>query len=373
MATKKEVQLEIADKRNAVKKLKSSAGKLGKKTEATIPTDIEVMFIGKLCDMLIRNNVRAANIMSGYIRDYSIVDERILHNLKGYASDYANDFDIAKKRLSKVAEKHPLWQNLRGILGFTPYALGLLMTFIKNPAKFNNFSNLAVYSGVASVKDDTTGEDVPVNKANINRLKEIYARKGKEFKGFNTAMSGRLFVIASCLIRSKGYFYDLYNHQKERLIERSTNEGSSFIATKEHIHQYNIAKKKRDEYIEPEELHQTAKEFVEETDTVGFEEKAEESNMKLGKRYMFSAWKEQKCYSTDRWAHNNALRRMNRTLLYLIWSEWRKLHNLEARAPYAMDYLGHTGLITIDEITAYDKQAVLNKQAARAEKKSKDL
>lgn len=301
---RKKVKRVINNKRIEIKEEKATVDKLDVEALAVIPEDLDVMYAGKLCNMLVKMEVSAGNIISGYERKYPGMPEEMKLNLQTQKEAFLDKFSTAKKDLSKVIEKHPLWKKVSGIKGFTAYQLGLVMSYMKDVSRFNSPSALMIYSGIGAVSDNETGRSYPVTKANISKIKEIYSRQGKEFKGFNTALSGRMFTICDCLIRSKGFFYYKYLDMRKRLEERAKTEG-------------------------------------------GVEWRGEGTEKKA---YMVGKNNQ----SLIMWSERNARRRIARILLHLIWEEWRKLKGLSARESFVQEKLGHTGLVTLDQVLKAD-------------------
>lgn len=294
----------INKKRIEIQEIKSEVGKLGPKTDAFIPDDLEVMFAGKMCDMLIQSNVKSINILEAYKREYKDVAEETKKRLEFEQGEVGEAFERAKARATKIAERHPLWHKLSSIRGFSAYQLALIMCYIKDIEKFDTPSKLCVYAGVSEING------MAICKANIARIKEYYASQGKEFKGFNTILAGRMFVIVESMIKQKGYFYHMYVNIRKRLEQRCINQNQ-----------------------------------VEQNDE--------------GKLMMKGKKNQSLILFTDK----NAKRRLARTLLHLIYKEWRELKGLEVRNPYPIDYLGHNSLITLEEVVAFEEQAGITLKA----------
>ena len=312
----KKVKRVITKKRIEIAEEIATVENLGEEVFAVMPEDMAVMYAGKLCAMLIKGNVASQNILSGYMRQYPNIDENTKRQLVNLQADFASDFELAKARTNKIAGKHPLYERLKGIKGISAYQIALLMSYIKDINRFDTPSKLCVYSGMASVNG------MPVIKANINKISEYNtATFGKEFKGFNTEFSGRMFVIIDCLIRAKGFFYTYYSGIRERLEKRALNGGETFVATIQ-------------------------------------DQKESKGVMKAGHHYM----KGKKNQSLIMWSDKNAKRRVARTFLHILWKEWRELAGLPVRHPYAVDYLAHTGIIKLEEIIKADSVKRVNKK-----------
>ena len=317
----KKVKKSITKKRIEIADEISTVPNLGEEVFAVMPEDMAVMYSGKLCAMLIKGNVASQNILKGYLRQYPDIEENTKKQLEALQKDFASDFELAKNRTNKIASTHPLYNRLSGIKGISGYQIALLMSYIKDISRFDTPSKLCVYAGMASVNG------MPVVKANINKISEYNTSTfGKEFKGFNTELSGRMFVIIDCLIRAKGFFYTYYLGIRERLEKRALNGGETFVATIE-------------------------------------QQKESKGVMKAGHHYM----KGKKNQSLIMWSDKNAKRRVARTFLHIFWKEWREISELPIRHPYVVDYLQHSGIITLEQILKADSVKRVNK------KKDKDI
>lgn len=316
-----EAKKALTDKRIEISEIKSKAGKFGQETKAVIPKKVEAMFAGKMCLMMIRDRIASSNAVWAYVKQYGKLTDEQVKALKEAGSkkkldellDKMNARDVYdklvaqqesfnecfieyRKKAEKIIEIHPLWDRFKYVKGFTSYQLGLLMACIKDISRFDTASSLMVYSGLAVING------MPVTKANLNKIKKYYSEQGKEFKGFNTILSGRMFVIVENLLRAKGYFFEQYQRIRSRLAEKALNE-------------------KRIE-------------------------------IKDGKEYM----KDKNNQSLIMYTHKGASRRIARNLLHLLWTEWRKLEGLPTRVPYPIEYLGHTSEITLDEVIKFDEK-----------------
>jgi hypothetical protein len=305
----KEVKKDITRKRVEIKETKETVEAMGEEVEAVVPPDLESMYAGKLCNILVKAEVSAGNIISGYERKYPSMPPELKEKLLAEKDMFLDKFKSAKDSLSKIVEKHPLWERLKGIKGFSPYQLGLLISYIKDIKRFENFSQLSVYSGLASITDVETKKSYPITKGNINIIKEIYAKRGKEFKGFNTEMSGRMFVVTECLIRSQGFFYRQMLQMRERLEAKAINDGRC--------------------------------------EKIGEGETA--------KWYMKGKNKQ----SLISWSLSNAKRRIATMLLYFVWEQWKMVENIPIRDLYVMEILSHKTKVTLAEVLKADSVKIL--------------
>jgi len=287
----KQVKEELAENRVIEHEIKAQVDKLGERTVSVTPIDLEIMYAGKMADMLMQQKVRSINTLKAYRRDYEVQYLILEDKLLEQHAELENDFKNSKKRLMKIMDTHPLWERLSPIKGFSSYMMGLLMSYVKDIGRFNTASALCVYSGTSSING------IAITKAKISEIKLEYIKSGKEFHGFNTKMSGRLHVLAESLMKQKGFFYEYYLRTKERLIHRAmANDETELREDKVPI-------------------------------------------MKGKKNQPLRAW-----------AHANASRRMIRIFLHIFWKEWREVNGLTIRAPYAEEYLGHSSIITLEEI-----------------------
>lgn len=341
MSTK---QQQLTEKRLEIQEIKKKPGKLGEQSQATKPDNLEQMYAGKMCLNLIKEKVASENLMWSLLREYSGLDKdevKKLREIKGKAKlqgalqkincvwlydkliSLQDEFELAferfKRRVSKITEDDPLYQKFAPIKGVSPYLFSILMALIKDISKFDTASSLTMYAGCGCIDDPETGEGVAVTKANINRIKQIYAKQGKEYKGFNTDLAGRMHVLTDSLIKQKGFFYEFYAKMRERIEEQRINDGSAVRYKKEEIAEM----KKKDPSIKYKE----------------------------GIYYM----KGKKNFSLVAFSDRNARRRLQRTFLHLLWTECRTLKGLPVRKPYPIDYLGHNKFITLDEVIAYEK------------------
>lgn len=291
--TRSEAKKKLNEHRLAQSKIKEEFDdKLGDVTLPTPPQDIQIMYVGKMADMLVGQKVRAINTLKAYKRTYEFVDAGVEEQLNEQHKLLEEDFTRSKRRMMRKIEEHPLWDRLGGIKGFSSYMMGMFMSYVKDISRFEHASRLCTYAGISSISGTA------ITKAKIPEIKDKYSKMGKDFKGFNTQFSGRLYVLGESMLKSRGWFYEYYIQTKERLTKRAINN----------------------------------KEV----------EKREGDNVLI--------MKGKKNQPLKAWAHANAMRRMLRIFLHIFWKEWRELNGLSVRDPYATEYLGHSTVITLDEI-----------------------
>ena len=308
MNTIKETLEKLANLRVEAAEIKDEGpSPLGEETKALMPEDIVLMFAGKLVNELLKQSVASRNMLAGYKRAYGEIYPGVEVVLEEFLGEFLKGFDSAKKQLVKIGELHPLSERLCRIKGFTPYQLALVMSHIKDIRRFDTPSKLMVYAGVG-VK-----YGLKVCKKNMNKIRQIqherYTGDPEDYTefGYNTALQGRMYVISDSLLRSKGFFYDFYQGIRTRLEERAINNNEVFICTAE---------------------------------------QAKGTKMKIGEYYMSG----RNTQSLAAWSNSNAKARVQRTILHLIYKEWRELRGLPCRNPYPIDYLGHSQYITLDDV-----------------------
>lgn len=335
----KTAQRKMTSLRNITTDVKNEVDKFADEAKAIIPEDLETMFAGKMCDLQMGSRVAAENIMWSYIRKYlGLTDDQYtklrdssnpvkdleaiigtvpfletVKTLLQLQDQYDAGFAGFKNAATKIASRHPLCQSLQGIKGITPYNVALVMSYMKDITRFEKPSQLMMYAGLGAVQDPADGKWYAVCKAHINKIKEIYFNSGREFKGFNTVLSGRMHVIFECLLRGGGFFADFYQQTRTRLELRAINNNETFLPTKE-------------------------------------QQKESKGVMKAGKPYMIG----KKNQSLIMWSHNNAKRRVARTFLQILWAEWRSINNLPVRDLYSVEYLGHNEVITLQQVLNAD-------------------
>lgn len=309
-----EVKRKVTTLRISEQKLIEDWGeKMGPETTPVHPEDLRLMYVGKLMTNILKMKVAASNQLKGYERAYGETHPEVLELLMEDLESFEKDFERTKKRITKLAEEHPLSEQLCKIKGFTPYSLALIMAYVKDIGRFDTPSRLCVYAGVAP-----KGK-VKVCKRNINELnrlkQEAYTGEPDDYKnfGYNTELQGRMYVIADCLMRAGGWFYNHYGQIRQRITERAINDGMTFKPS-------------------PDEM------------------KASKGKMKPGQLYMLGRVNQ----SLEAWTNSGAKVRLARILLHLVYTEWRTLRGMTARNPYPIDYLGHNSLITLQDVLRYE-------------------
>jgi hypothetical protein len=307
-------QLMLAENRVEEQEIKAVAQKPYMEAPETVtPEDIKLMYAGGMVDDLLKQRVRSSNKLYGFQKAYGHVHPYTMEELEKQKEEFLEGFSKAKTRLTRIASNHPLAQRLCGIKGFTAYQLALVMTKVKDISRFDTPSKLVIYAGCGSKYG------MFVCKRNLNAIRKIHAEQYtgdpdayRPF-GYNTALQQRLYIITDSLIRAKGWFYEFYQRQRERIEEKAINEDRVFVATAED---------------------------------------AKGTKMKAGEFYM----KGRNTQSLKAWSNSGARWRVARTLLHLIYKEWRDYKGLECRNPYPIEYLGHSQLITLDDVLARDEK-----------------
>jgi hypothetical protein len=335
---KKLTKIRIKEKKVRNEKL----GEITSPVEVAITDDYFIIFGGKFMDNVIRNEVRISNMKTAFVKTYGAnVTPAMKEKMQEFIDMYEHENEMLKKALVKLVKAHPLWSKMEGIKGFTPYALGLIMSYIKDIRRFDTSSKLCVYGGVACINGKA------ISKTNIHEINQYYHDNGKftgkrTSFGFNTKLSGRLYVIGDSLIRAQGKLYENYVQIKMRIYENIIADPTrTFKATAEDVAKYKASKLTENELAKQQEQN----------DGVPFKD-GTPKGMQEGEYYMMG----RKCQSAKIWSHINAKRRILRILLCLLYKEWRTLNGLPVRNPYVQDYLGHNTFITIEEIREYDKK-----------------
>lgn len=301
-------KIELAKLRIQEQEIIEDAGPLGDETTATTMEDVELMFVGKLAYMAMQQSVARGNQLKGYTRAYGKIYPDVENRLNKITSDMEAEFVSSRKMLEKIIKKHPLVLKLCGIKGFTPYRLAIMMSMIKDIGKFDTPSNLAVYAGVGCK------EGLKVCKRNLAKIRVL--TNNPDF-GYNTSLQGQLFITAEAMLKSKGYFFNMYQQIKKRLIDRAINSNQCRMLTDEEI---------------------------------------KEGKGDTGRYYMEGRNKQ----TVEMWAHSNAMTRIARTLLHLIYTAWREHAGLSTRIPYPIEYLGHRKIITLESVLKYESDAKKN-------------
>lgn len=284
---------------------------LGEEPQALMPEDVVLMFAGKLVNELLKQSTASKNMLAGYERAYGEIYPGVGVVLEEFLAEFLKGFAEAKKQLIKIGELHPLSHRLCKIRGFTPYQLALVMSHIKDIGRFDTPSKLMVYAGVG-VK-----YGLKVCKRNMNKIRQIqherYTGAPEDYTefGYNTALQGRMYVISDSLLRARGFFYDFYTGIRARLEERAINNDETFVCTVD---------------------------------------QAKGTKMKAGERYM----KGRNTQSLIAWSNSNAKARVQRTILHMIYKEWRDLRGLPCRNPYPIDYLGHSQYIKLEDVLRFE-------------------
>lgn len=295
--------------------------RLGDETTAVTPDDIRLMFAGHFTNSLLKLSVAMQNRMAGLVRDYGEIYPKIEEDLQEVLTYFEDGFATSKKYLTKIGNAHQLSEKLCKIKGFTPYQLALIMAHVKDISRFDTPSKLMVYAGVG-VK---YGHKVCKKNLNTIRQAENADLPDKDHLfGYNTALQGRMHIIADNLLCTKGYFFNLYNQIRPRLEQRAINERSA----------------------------------VQVTAAMKAEKNGDYSKARVGEYYMVG----RKNQSLTSWSNRNARWRIVRTLLHLIYKEWRESLGLPVRNPYPIEYLGHHHVITLEDVLKWEAAAKEKKE-----------
>jgi hypothetical protein len=317
MTLRNEVNQQLNDLRIESEIVKNQVDQLADAPITTMPEDIRIMYLGKITISMLNQGVRLKNMKSGYERAYGEIYPEVVERIQGDLDIFLTAFEEYKKKLNKIAKKHPVAERICQIKGLTPYRLAIMMSYIKDISRFATPSKLCVYSGVASK------HGFKLTKANLKHIRKIDQqlnpnREG-EF-GYNTKLQKECFILSESLIKAKGYFHDVYQSQKERLMEKKRNQGGTFIATEEH---------KKDKYT-------------------------------VGEEYIVG----RKLQTLRMWAHRNAQWRIVRNVMHLLYTEWCLHVGIEPRNPYPHEYLGHQQYHDLDFVIDYEANQKRDRDAA---------
>lgn len=302
--------------------------KLGEKTDAVRPDEVEIFFLSKTYINFEKFSKTCTLIQGAYERDYPEFEQSSSSLMNEFNVDVKKAKATLKKNLSKAVSKHPLSARLSKIKGFTDYQLGLIMSFMKTPERFRHMGALCVYAGVTEVCG------LKLNLKNLNRIRQI--KQNPEF-GYHTEFQQRMYILAECLFRSNGWFTQHAQSLRRRLGERAVNEGRAVWLNKEQLKDLKW--------------------------------KDREEGYYMRERDVLEGWVLRKNQSLKQWTMTNASWRISKILLCLLYEEWNTILNIPTRDPYALEYLGHTTKITLDEILQYEANQKAAKLAAKKAKK----
>lgn len=260
------------------------------------------------------DSVAYKNKIAGYERSRAeiIGDEnaKLPETIRQIMDIQLAEIEAGKKERRKFAElacaQHPVTSKVGQIRGLSPVYVGLVMRHIKRAERFPTFGKLKVYAGLAAVNGKK------LTKASLGDAKEHYHSRGEELQGFNTQLSKLFHVITDCLIKQKGFFYMKFVDYRKRLEYQNIQNGKAVLFTEEQKALKLPADKGKE----------------------------------VGRHYMVG----RKCQSLEMYTMSGARWRIASILLYLIYKEMAIHEGWEVRQPYAEEYLGHTSIITLDEV-----------------------
>lgn len=119
--------------------------------------------------------------------------------------------------------------------------------------------------------------------------------KGEKLS-YNSRLRSMSWRLGGSLLKGKGCFYDYYLAQKERYVQRFTNEGKEIVPAAQ-LPKVNGKKQESDKYI------------------------------------------------SDGHIHNMALRKTIKLFLACLWLTWREFEGLSVTMPYAIEQLKHDSFI----------------------------
>ncbi len=118
---------------------------------------------------------------------------------------------------------------------------------------------------------------------------------------YNSQLRSMSWRLANSLLRARGKFYDYYLAEKDKYQQRFHNEGKQIIPATQ-------LPKDNGKRFEPSDL------------------------------------------ISEGHVHNMALRKMIKLFLALLWLTWREAEGLPTPTPYPVEYLGHSHVITPEEM-----------------------
>jgi hypothetical protein len=319
-----------------VKSIKEQAGLLYDAPVNNIPDDAIVFFAGRMVIEMMKDKRSADLQRQAFERDYPEIPDAtksIMETLYGF---FENNFDQMKATVTAIVSKHPLMEKFRDIQGFTEYRLGAIMSYMKNPERFATPNQLATWAGVSSVNN------VGITLGKLKAIQDMYQEEGKEFKGYCTELQALLIGeqgLIDGMLMGRGPALRMYRECRERLEKRAMNEGSAFLYTQ---------RMKDGQEVAPVRAIKITDEAVKKDEKTGkLKPRKPSATYKVGEWYM----RDRALQSLKMWSMSNAKRRLARTVLYHIWAEWMRIKGLEEkiRMPYAIEYLGHTSFIELDE------------------------
>lgn len=128
-------------------------------------------------------------------------------------------------------------------------------------------------------------------------------QKGAGKLSYNSRLRSMCWRLGNSLMKGNGKFYDYYLNEKNKYIERCQREGKKIVPAAQ------LPKGENGKRHEPEGM------------------------------------------ISEGHIHNQALRKMIKLFLACLWLTWREAVDLPTRAPYAIEYQGHTNIISPWDMT----------------------
>jgi hypothetical protein len=126
------------------------------------------------------------------------------------------------RRLEGLLNDVPIWtEYLKGIHGCGPAMAGVIISEF-DPHLARHVSSFWKYAGLDVVVDAETGDGSGRSRRKEHLIKRTYIDKNKEEKErdsitFNPWLKTKLYVLATCLIKSGGVYKKIYDDYKFRL------------------------------------------------------------------------------------------------------------------------------------------------------------
>lgn len=219
---------------------------------------------------------------------------------------------VRQTHLKNQGRKDPDTDDLlKRLIDFEEYVDGRIAGMLKDHAAYHWFSrvkgigkeNIAKVVGLVDIKKANTISGLwKFAGFSVENGKAPKRQKGNGKLSYNSRLRSMCWRLAICLLKSKGKFYDYYLQEKSKYLQKYQSQGIKVVPA---------------------------------------EQLPKNDNGKYEPSGMIS----------EGHVHNQALRKMIKLFLACLWLVWRESENLTTRSPYAMEYQGHTHLISPWEMT----------------------
>jgi len=226
----------------------------------------------------------------------------LLHDRLVNLEEYVDD------RIAELIKEHPAYPWFSRVKGVGKENIGKVVGLI-DIEKDDTVSSLWKFAGVAPVDG-----------------KAEKRQKGTKLH-YNSQLRSMCWRLGTSLLKAKGKFYEYYLSEKEKYLIKYASQGIRVIPTP------------------------TGKYCP--TCLVEVEAKARKYCPTCGS--LLSKKQEAEGVIFEGHVHNQALRKMIKLFLALLWDSWREAEGLPTRVPYPAEYLGHNHIIKPEEMV--DKPA----------------